>query len=254
MCYFLSYPRRRVSSRWKRQDWLRLLSVPAYAGTTNKKISDLQKSRTWYKNSKIVMSESPIFESIFQSHWADLPAVMHKHYANRPYSNDTITATGVMGVEVSFFARLLAPLMRWTGALTPVAGQNIPVTVRFESEPDSRAFCLHRVFHYPAAQPYVFRSRMIPIGGNEVIEQMPAGIGWKAAYHWDGAKIKLVHRGYTFRLAGRFYPLPLAIFFGKGYAEEWAINDHQFQMKMEIRHPIWGKVYAYHGIFTLPNF
>ena len=44
------------------------------------------------------MSEEPIFKSIFGASWDELPSVMRKHYANRPYSDDITIVDGVLDV------------------------------------------------------------------------------------------------------------------------------------------------------------
>lgn len=176
---------------------------------------------------------------------------MHKHYANRGYTSDRVTVDGLMKVETSLLARLLAPLMRLTGALAPYAGENVPVTVHFDSEKESDAFCFDRIFHYPNRKPYHFRSRMLPCGDNEIIEFMPLGIGWHAAYSFDGHKILMKHLGYKFKAFGKTFPLPLEFVLGRGYAEEEAISENEFRMYMDIRHPLFGKVYAYSGEFRI---
>ena len=197
------------------------------------------------------MQNQPIFMSVFGKQWKSLPAVMHKHYANRGYSSDRVTVDGKMKIEVSLFAKVISPFMRLTGALAPYAGENVPVTVHFDSEQNSNAFCFNRIFHYPNKPPYHFRSRMIPAGGNEVIEYMPAGIGWHAAYSFDGQKIVMKHLGYKIKAFGRMLSLPLEMVLGRGYAEEEAMSDDSFRMYMDIRHPLFGKVYAYSGEFKI---
>jgi len=193
----------------------------------------------------------PIFMSVFGKQWESLPTVMHKHYTNRGYTSDRVTVEGTMKVEVSLFAKILSPFMRLTGALAPYTGENVPVTVHFDSEKSSNAFCLNRIFHYPNSPPYHFRSRMIPVGGNEIIEYMPAGIGWHAAYTFDGQNIVMKHLGYKINAFGRAFSLPLELLLGKGYAEEAALSDDSFRMYMNIRHPLFGKVYAYSGEFKI---
>lgn len=194
---------------------------------------------------------APTFQPIFGEQWAHLPPVMHKHYANRPYCRDVVTVEGVMKVEVSPFARLLAPILRITGALVPYEGENIPVTVHFRSEPNSNIYVFDRIFHFPGKPPYNFRSRMQPVGGNEIVEFMRIGIGWRASYRWDGSKIVMAHRGYVVRLFGKLQRLPLELLLGSGNAWEEAIDDNHFRMYMDIRHKLWGKVYAYSGEFTV---
>ena len=197
------------------------------------------------------MTNEPIFQSIFGADWLRLPAVMHKHYANRPFCRDRVTVEGSMNIEVSVLARLLAPFMRLTGALAPIAGKHVPVTVHFDSQIDNNGFGFNRIFHYPNQKPYHFRSNMVPIGGAEVIETMPSGIGWQCAFLFDGQRIIMAHRGYCLKLWGKSLPLPLEWILGKGYAEEEAIDDDRFRMHMHITHPIFGKVYAYSGTFTI---
>ncbi len=198
-------------------------------------------------------ADAPIFASIFGASWSDLPPVLHKHYANRPFSHDVVTVEGMMEVAVSPLARILSPLLRVAGALVPYEGENIPVTVHFRSEPDSRAFCFDREFRFPGKPPYHFRSRMEPIGGNEVIEYMGLGIGWRAAYTYGGGKVSLTHKGYVWRIFGIRIPLPLELLLGKGSAEEKALDDTTFRMKMDIVHPWFGEVYRYGGEFKFFN-
>jgi uncharacterized protein DUF4166 len=194
---------------------------------------------------------APIFQSIFGETWPVLPAVMHKHYANRPESSDVVTVEGVMRVEISLFARLLTPLFRLAGALVPHQGENIPVIVHFRSERNSAAYCFDRIFNFPDRSPYHFRSRMIPAGGNEVVEFMPIGIGWNASYRYDGRKVLIEHQGYKLSLFGKLVRIPLELLLGKGYAEEEAISDDSFCMSMKIQHPVFGLIYAYSGEFTV---
>ncbi len=193
----------------------------------------------------------PIFQSIFGQQWPLLPSVMHKHYANRPYCNDVVTVEGIMKVELSLFARLLSPLLRIAGALVPCAGENIPVTVHFRSEPDSNIYVFDRIFCFPGKAPYHFRSRMQPVGGSEIVEFMRIGIGWQVRYGYDGQKVVMAHRGYVMKLFGKLIRLPLELLLGRGYAEEEALSDKSFRMYMDIRHPLFGKIYSYSGEFAL---
>jgi Domain of unknown function (DUF4166) len=196
------------------------------------------------------MPQPPIFQSIFFD-WHALPSVIQKHYANRGYSRDVVIATGYLDIEVSWFAKLLSPFMRMTGTLAPIAGTNVPVQVRFESEPDSNAFCLDRIFNYPNRKHLNFRSRMVPQGGNEVIEFTNSGIGWHATFDFENGKVKLRHVGYKMRIFKMNLKLPLELIIGRGYAEEWALNEDHFKMRMTIRHPLFGLFYAYNGEFKI---
>jgi predicted DCC family thiol-disulfide oxidoreductase YuxK len=195
--------------------------------------------------------DDPIFKFVFGADWERLPRVMHRHYANRAYRDDVVTVTGTLNVYSSFLGRLLKPGFRWANALVPYEGADIPVTVEFHTCTQSNAFRFERTFHFPGRAPYVFRSTMIPVGGNELVEIMGRGIGWRTAYSWDGSKVILRHRGYVIRLFNVFIPLPFTFLMGAGYAEEIALGDDSFSMWTEIRHPLWGRVFGYDGTFKV---
>lgn len=193
----------------------------------------------------------PTFRSIFGDAWETMPPVMHKHYANRPFSNDTSVVEGKMDVTLGRFAKLFAPLFKLFGILVPYEGRNIPTTVIFRSEEGSDVFIFDRIFHFPNKKPWSFYSRMTPQGGNEVIEYMKLGIGWRAYYSYEDGKVLLRQGGYVWKLLGVKIPIPMEFLFGKGYAEETPLTDSSFKMLMHITHPLWGKVYEYKGTFEV---
>lgn len=198
------------------------------------------------------MSE-PTFKSIFGESWDGLPPVMKKHYANRPYTDDETVVEGTLDVMCKPPLLWLAPLMKFMGQIPAQNEQNVPVTVRFQSDENSKAFHFNRTFNFRNAEPYAFRSRMVQIRDNEVIEIMRSGLGWKMLYLWDGEKVVLQHRGYALRFFGYFIPMPLTLLMGKGYAEEVAVDDETFDMMTHITHPLWGKVYEYKGQFRVQH-
>jgi len=193
----------------------------------------------------------PIFKSIFGESWDDLPPVMKKHYANRPYTDDKVTVEGVMDVTCAGPIRMFKPLFLILGGIPPYNENAVPVTVTFESEPGSKVFRFNRVFHFKAAKPYSFRSHMVQMKGNDVVEIMRFGLCWRMNYLWGDGKVILKHKGYMLRLFGHFIPLPLTMLMGKGYAEEIAVDDDTFDMFVHITHPWWGKIYEYKGQFRV---
>jgi len=193
----------------------------------------------------------PIFAPIFGDDWEYLPSVMKMHYANRPNCNDVVTVKGVLDIEISSTIRFLAPLIRLSRILAPYSGQNVRVTVHFRSEPNSDAFCFDRTFHYPGRKPIGVFSRMMPVGNKEVIEWMRAGLGWHARIRLNGQRIFLDHLGYKLRLFGKSVSFPVTWLIGSGSAQEWSLSDTRFGMSMELRHPFFGKIYGYNGVFDI---
>jgi predicted DCC family thiol-disulfide oxidoreductase YuxK len=195
--------------------------------------------------------ERPIFQDIFGETWDALPPVLKKHYANRPYTEDKIVVQGVLDVYCKAPLIWLAVIMRWLKQI-PVCNENaVPTTVIFQSDPNTPAFQFRRTFYFQQEPPYQFASRMICLKGNNLVEEMRYGLGWKLQYRWDGEKIILSHQGYVVRCLGHWIPLPVTWILGAGYAEEYALDAERFSMFTHITHPWWGKVYEYKGVFQL---
>lgn len=197
------------------------------------------------------LKTEPTFKNIFGESWNTLPLVMQRHYSNRPYTKDKTMVKGNLNVISTGLIRLLAPILWKTGSIPPTNAQNVPVTVLFESDEQSKAFTFNRMFYFADRKPYSFRSRMLQVKDNEVVELMKFGIGWKTSFHWEDGCVKLKHRGYVLKLLGHYIPIPLTLIFGAGNAVETPINDSTFDMQVEITHPWWGKVYGYNGRFHL---
>ena len=197
------------------------------------------------------MPQAPIFEGIFGRPLSGLPPVMQKHYGVRADSADRVTVEGVMNIHRGWLIRLMSPFLRLFGALVPYDGKDIPVTVAFYSGPGEMAFHFDRSFHFPGKQVYRFHSRLQPVSGDEVVEVMRGGIGWRCAYEAEGKHIRLHHRGYVWRIGRFLIPLPLALILGKGAAGEEVLTDDTFSMWMTITHPLFGENYRYEGTFKI---
>jgi len=193
-------------------------------------------------------ARSFIFEPVFGNAWHALPPVMQKHYAVRAGSDDIVRVQGTLDVVVSWPVRMLA---RMIGMLVPYEGKHVPVSVTFRTSPETGAFHFERRFDFPNKSPVYFRSHMQPVGGNEVVEWMRFGLGWRCAYAWDGTKVTLTHRGYVLRLFGWLLPLPLELLLGKGYAEEVPLTEDSFAMWTHTKHRWFGETFRYGGEFKI---
>lgn len=229
--------------------WSRKLSALAYPWMRGVR-NWLLRRRNVAPIDNLGLRSQPTFKPVFGAGWDELPPVLRAHYANRPYCNDEVVAEGVLDIECRGPLRFLSPLMRLTGQIPAVTERGVPVTVRFRSDVDTRAYHFDRTFHFSDG-PYRFHSRMFPVAGNEVIEVMPFRLGWRVRFSWDGEKVVLRHAGYALRLFGHLLPMPLGLLLGKGYAEETAVDDEHFDMMTHITHPWWGRVYGYKGRFRI---
>ena len=217
----------------------------------------LRGTRNWLLRRKgagridnLGLKSEPTFKAVFGEDWEKLPPVLMQHYANRPYTSDEVVVEGLLDVACSGPLRLLAPLLHVMGHIPARNEKGVAVTVRFTSDMHTKAFHFDRTFGF-ASGPYRFHSRMFHSGGNEVVEVMRYGLGWRMHCSWDGDRIVLQHRGYCARILGHDVPVPLGLLLGAGHAEEWAVDDDHFDMMTSITHKWWGRVYEYKGRFRI---
>lgn len=196
----------------------------------------------------LMNADEPVFRAVLGQQFDQLPEVFKRHYAVRPYSHDVVIVQGSLNVRVSFLVGLMSRLF---GVLVPWSGDDIPVTVRFESGPESAGFRFEREFCYPGNRIIRFSSCMEWLNGNELVERMRLGFGWRLAYEWSGEKMLLLHRGYVWRVFGVDIPVPLEFILGRGYAEEEALSDNEFRMQTYTRHPLFGQTFGYNGRFEV---
>jgi Domain of unknown function (DUF4166) len=197
------------------------------------------------------MDRPSLFEKVFGADWAALPQVLRRRYAPRAGSRDLVLLQGALTITMAPWFEKLAPLIKLSRTLAPFSGENIPVVIRFCGEAGAEACDFDRSFMRPDGRTHRFRSRLTPYFSDEMVEYMPAGFAWRASYHWDGARIAIRHRGYLLPLFGRLFPLPFDHLFGRVEAEEEAIDEDRFRMKMRVLHPWLGEIYSYRGEFTV---
>jgi Domain of unknown function (DUF4166) len=193
----------------------------------------------------------PIFADVFGPSWEALPPVFKAHYANRPYSQDRATVAGQLDVRCRSIMRWLAPFLILSRSIPPYNGTNVPATVHFTSDVNTRRFHFRRIFSFAGRKPYAFNSYMEQTKGAEVVEITATGFGWKMRYAWENDKVVMHHVGYVVRLLGYTFPVPLEFILGRVYAEEVAADENSFAMQMYMTHPFFGKIYEYKGCFTV---
>lgn len=180
-----------------------------------------------------------------------IPNILRERYLNRPYSKDTLLLKGEMNITISKIFSLLSPLFRLTGALVPYPAQKIPASVELTSDNNSEKILMYRTFYYPDQPSYHFRSQVIHIKDNLVIELMRFGLASKLIYTFDNNKISMNYGGYAVRIGKILIPIPLKYLIGEFYACEEATSDDQFNMLVKLTHPLFGKIFQYDGYFKI---
>lgn len=192
-----------------------------------------------------------LFQSVFGESWDNLPPVMHKHYAHRSHSNDTVVMQGMMQFKASRMAQLLSPILRISGMVPMFTAHNVPVTVQMCSQPDKAAVAFRRVFNLPERKPITFNTVFEPQQDNCLIDWTDDDIGWHTQVSYANRRVTMAFKGYCGRLFGRTFRLPLAWLIGTCTAWEKALDDNRFLMCMEIRRSNGELFYRYEGEFHI---
>ncbi len=128
---------------------------------------------------------------------------------------------------------------------------NVPVSVHFKSVPSDSAFQFNRNFHFKDVAHYQFNSRMINTAGSDIVEIMRYRVCWCSKFNYQDNQVIMRHKGYALYLFDRLFPLPITWLIGRSDAIETAIDAEQFDMKVEISHPIFKVIYSYSGRFRI---
>jgi len=196
----------------------------------------------------------PIFKQILGDKWNELGKVIQDHYFLKPYSDNYICVTGEMDeIYHSNIAKLLIPFGLIFGAIVPYKDTNVPIEVHYNSNPDNSKLYWDRIFKFKNRKAFHFKSVMEQQSENEVIEFVRFGIGLKLALTVKNGALIFNDKGYVWRLFGIKIPIPINLLFGNAYIEERPIDDTHFSMKMLIKHPLFGVLFRYSGLFTFTN-
>ena len=191
----------------------------------------------------------PLFAKVLSDDWQQLSPFMKKRFGNRPYTNDMLLVNGTMTIKGSRWMRLINPFLKMSGALIQQDGENIPVTVKFKSDFNSSKYWFDREFKFP--QPIHFKSYMMNIKNNIMVEFMRFNIGWRTKFSVDGDSVLMSHHGYVFRFFNIWIPMPIGLLLGKCHVVERQISEDTFSMEMSLNHFLFGKIYEYKGIFKI---
>ena len=184
--------------------------------------------------------------------WDSLAPSIRAHYGIAPFTTQQVRVEGTMqSVSHSAVAKLLIPFARLAGALIPFQGRDVPVQVVNYSRVNRPGYYWRRVFHFRGRKPFPFPSRMVCSGDHEITEYVRFGFGIRLALSVKNGALIERDRGYVVALGRLVLPLPLNLLMGWACIEETPVSSKEFDMKMSLRHPIFGQTFAYNGRFAI---
>ena len=188
-----------------------------------------------------------MFKTILEDQWDLLSPAVQQHYGIQ--DNEKIEMQGQLAVKHGFFIKLLMPLIRLTGALVPVEGEQFNVIV--ENKRIGDTFYWHRRFH-KNNNTYEFKSKMQQ-HGNDVVEFVGLNIGIRMGLSIENGGLAYKDKGYVFKLGKKLIPIPLRLLVGKSFIEEYTTPEttHDLEMRFIVKHPLFGFGFSYMGYFNI---
>lgn len=188
-----------------------------------------------------------MFKELISEQWNLLDPFLQKHFGLE--DGESISLQGEMTVRHGGMIKLLMPLIRLTGALVPIEGEDFMVSV--ENRRIGDTFHWHRQFKKDN-QVYTFDSKMVQSGSN-MIEFVGFGLGLRMSLKVKDGGLIFEDKGYVLKLGPVLIPIPLHSLLGRSYIEESQAlsGEDDLNMKFIIRHPWFGFSFSYMGNVNL---
>ncbi len=147
----------------------------------------------------------------------------------------------------AFERYLTMPLIK--GALMPYNDADFPVDIQVYSKPDCASIFKQRIYRLNVRKPVMFTSFMAESSKGEVLEYVGMGLGMKLVLDVRDGNLHFESDGYFWEVFGVRIPLPGLITPGKTFLCHRNNHANQFDIRIEIRHALFGTMFTQVGVF-----
>ncbi|MFZ6735564.1 DUF4166 domain-containing protein [Undibacterium sp. Ji42W] len=203
-------------------------------------------------DSKPIPSEGELFRKILGKEWLKLHPDIQARFAKNPEPDKPLYYTGVLSeLSCSRIGKLLGHLTRpmIAGALIPYTDHHFPVDIMVYSKPDCPSIFKQRIYRLHNRPPIQFTSYMQESEKGEVLEYVGMGLGMKLILHVHEGNLYFTSDGYFWDVLGYRIPLPGIFTPGKTYLCHRNDNPEQFNIRIEIKHALFGRTFTQVGVF-----
>ncbi len=201
-------------------------------------------------------SEGRLFRKVMGNTWEMLHPDIQARFSHNPVPEQPLYYHGVLSeLYCSWLGKILAfctmPLIK--GALIPYCDRNFPVDIQVYAKKNSQAIFKQRTYHLHGRKPIQFTSYMQESPQGEVLEYVGMGLGMKLILSVQQGNLHFVSDGYFWQIFSWRMPLPAIFTPGKTYL--WHNNDapNQFNIRIEIKHCLFGTTFTQIGVFQQLN-
>ena len=197
-------------------------------------------------------SEGELFKRVLGVKWQELHPDIQARFDKNPRPNHPLYYQGHLSeLSCSRFGRLIGlltkPLIK--GALIPFNDANFPVDIEVYSKPECRDIFKQRIYRLHDKKPIQFTSFMREGKRGEVLEYVGFGLGMKLVLHVYEGNLYFRSDGYFWDILGFLMPIPALFTPGRTFLCHRNDNASQFNIRIEIKHPIFGTIFTQVGIF-----
>ena len=200
----------------------------------------------------MIPSEGELFKKILGREWSKLHPDIQARFDKNPLPGKPLYYTGHLSeLTCSRVGRMLGylsmPFVK--GALMPYNDADFPVDIEVYSKRDCAWIFKQRTYRLNAREPVMFTSYMAESPKGEVLEYVGAGLGMKLVLDVRDGNLHFESDGYFWQLFGIRIPLPGLLTPGKTFLCHRNNNANQFDIRIEIRHAIFGTTFTQAGVF-----
>lgn len=201
---------------------------------------------------QLVVSEGELFRRILGDEWLKLHPDIQGRFAKNPEPEKPLYYRGELSeLSCSRFGKFLGfmtmPLIK--GALIPFNDQNFPVDIEVYSKKDCPFIFKQRIYRLNGIKPIQFTSYMRESEKGEVLEYVGKGLGMKLKLHVQDGNLHFTSDGYFWDVFGLRVPLPGVLTPGKTFLCHRNDNPSQFNIRIEIKHCLFGRTFTQVGVF-----
>lgn len=197
-------------------------------------------------------SEGELFKKILGPQWRLLHPDIQARFDKNPLPGKPLRYQGRLSeLTCSRLGRLLGylsmPFIK--GALMPYTDAEFPVDIEVYSKPNCASIFKQRIYRLNRRRPVMFTSFMAESEKGEVLEYVGMGLGMKLLLSIREGNLHFESDGYFWDVLGIRIPLPGLITPGKTYLCHRNNSANQFDIRIEIRHPLFGTTFTQAGVF-----
>jgi len=197
-------------------------------------------------------SEGELFKKILGPQWQLLHADIQARFDKNPLPGQPLRYQGRLSeLRCSQLGRVLGYLSMpfIDGALIPYHDADFPVDIEVYSKVGSAAIFKQRIYRLNRRKPVMFTSFMAESEKGEVLEYVGMGLGMKLQLSVRDGNLHFESDGYFWDVLGVRIPLPGLLTPGKTYLCHRNNSANQFDIRIEIRHALFGTTFTQAGVF-----